>query len=266
MTDRPTRSHENQIDIDALPEDVWRALTDGDELARWFAVRAEVEPGEGGRWKVSWDESPVQDYGVIAIWQPLVHLQLAHPDPSGNPNPVRLAEDFEIEALEGGRTRIRIVASGFSTDAVWDGEFEGTKNGWAVFLRNLRYYLEHHRGQPCKTAGIPCPTTLTREQAFAQVFGPEGVLACDGEPLTVGRSFAVRTCWGETLHATIDMARGDAMLGLVIGDMLLRAEFVMLNGNPFVHVMLLAWGDARERLDDLHGRIAAALAERLPQR
>ena len=58
----------------------------------------------------------------------------------------------------------------------------------------------------------------------------------------------------------IDMARGDAMLGLVIGDLLLRAEFVHMQSGPFIHVMLLAWGDARGRLDDLQRKIAAALA------
>jgi uncharacterized protein YndB with AHSA1/START domain len=263
MTDRPTRSHENQIDIDAPPADVWRALTEGEELARWFAVSAEVEPGEGGRWKVSWDESPVQTYAVIGRWEPLQHLQLVPDRSESKGEPAHLADDFEIEALEGGRTRLRIVVSGFSTDAAWDGEFEGTKNGWAVFLRNLRYYLEHHRGQPCKTAGIPQRSTLTREQLFAQVFGPKGVLACDGESLTEGRTITLRTSWGETLHATIDMARGDAMLGLVIGDMLLRAELVNMKSGLLVHVMLLAWGDARERLDELHRRIAAAFAERL---
>jgi uncharacterized protein YndB with AHSA1/START domain len=262
MTDRPTRSHETLIDIDAPPQDVWRALTEGEELARWFAVAAEIEAGEGGRLKVSWDESPPQEIGVIAKWEPLSHLRLIHTQPVSEGEKVTLANDFEIEALEGGRTRLRLVASGFLTDAEWDGEFEGTKNGWAVFLRNLRHYLEHHRGQPCKTAGIPCPTTVKREQAFPRVFGPQGVLACEGE-LVEGRTIAVRTCWGETLQATIDMARGDAMLGLVLGDLLLRAEFVNMQSGPFIHVMLLAWGDARERLDDLQRKIAAALAERL---
>ncbi|MFV8751641.1 SRPBCC family protein [Nannocystaceae bacterium ST9] len=259
-----TRSHENTIEIDAPPHDVWRALSEGEELARWFAVQAEVAPGEGGSWKVSWDESPVQTYALIAAWEPLRRLRLVH-DPSTGSVPSRLAEEFEIEALEGGRCRLRIVASGFSTDAAWDGEFEGTKTGWAVFLRNLRFYLERQRGKPSASAGVPWRSTLPRAQAFAGVFGRGGVLDCEGQPRVEGGTLSLRAHWGETIEATIDMARGDAMLGLVIGDMLLRAEFVELRSGPFIHVMLLAWGDARERMADLHAKIAAALAEVLPQ-
>ena len=81
MSDRPTRSHETQIAIDAPPQDVWRALTEGEELARWFAVAAEVEPGEGGCWKVSWDESPVQKLGVISKWEPLSRLRMVSQRP-----------------------------------------------------------------------------------------------------------------------------------------------------------------------------------------
>jgi uncharacterized protein YndB with AHSA1/START domain len=257
------RSHENVIEIDAPPQDVWRALSEGEELARWFAVQAEVAPGEGGSWKVSWDESPVQTYALIAAWEPLRRLRLV-PDPAAGA-PSRIAEEFEIEALEGGRCRLRIVASGFSTDAAWDGEFEGTKNGWAVFLRNLRFYLEHQRGLACASAGIPWRSTLTRARAFEQVFGSGGVLDCEGQARLEGHALSLRARWGETIEATVDMARGDAMLGLVIGDMLLRAEFVEMRSGLFIHVMLLAWGDARERMADLHARIAAALAEVLPQ-
>ncbi len=311
MTDetKPTeRSHENQIEIDAPPRDVWRALSEGEELARWFAVAAEVEPGVGGRWKVSWDESPVQDLGKIAVWEPAQKLRLVHERKGPSDEPVTLATDFEIEAIEGGHTRLRVVASGFTTDAMWDGEFEGTKNGWAVFLRNLRYYLEHHRGQPCTSVGLPWPSHLDRADAFARVFGPAGVLDCGGQPLIEGNTLELRSAWGESFHATIDMARGDAMLGLVIGDMraargathhdsacstpdtaalrlralaenpgarsraglrhglLVRAEFVpMSRGGLFIHMMLLAWGEARERLPELQAKLGAALAERLPQ-
>ena len=48
--------------------------------------------------------------------------------------------------------------------------------------------------------------------------------------------------------------------------LLVRAEFVpMGSGGLFIHMMLLAWGEARERLPELQAKLGAALAERLPQ-
>ena len=47
-TDAKTRSFSMSIDINATPEDVWRALTDAGELMRWFPLQARVTPGKGG--------------------------------------------------------------------------------------------------------------------------------------------------------------------------------------------------------------------------
>jgi uncharacterized protein YndB with AHSA1/START domain len=37
------------IDINATPENVWRALTGAGELMRWFPLQARVTPGTGGQ-------------------------------------------------------------------------------------------------------------------------------------------------------------------------------------------------------------------------
>jgi uncharacterized protein YndB with AHSA1/START domain len=238
-----SRSHENEIEIDAPPADVWRALTEGEELARWFAVAAEVEPGVGGSWKVSWDESPVAAFGRIEVWEPGRHLRLVGEGTRPGEAVVRV-EDFELVALDGGaRTLLRVVSSGFGSDASWDDEFEGTKNGWAVFVRNLRHYLERHRGQRCKARGFPfAGLALQKREAFERVFGAGGVLPI-GEPYEEGRHVEITTSYGAKLHATIDFARAPALLGLVVDGLgLLRAELVG-SEQLFVHVMLLAHGE-----------------------
>jgi uncharacterized protein YndB with AHSA1/START domain len=254
---RMSRSHENEIEIDAPPAVVWRALSEGEELERWFAVAAEVEPGEGGCWKVSWDESPVAALGRIGVWQPDRHLRLV--------NEGERAEDFELIALDGGaRTRLRLVASGFDSSASSDVEFECTKNGWAVFLRNLRHYLEHFRGQRCRTLGFPfAGLTIGATEAFDRMFGVGGVLPI-GEPIEEGRRVTIATSFGTTLHATIDFARPAALLGLVVdGVGLLRAEFVGSLGL-FVHVMLLAHGEPQQAaLDAVAKPLSEALASAL---
>jgi len=53
---QPTRAFQMSLEIDASPEDVWRALTEAGELVRWFPVEARVTPGAGGTMAWSWGE------------------------------------------------------------------------------------------------------------------------------------------------------------------------------------------------------------------
>ena len=49
-----TKDIDLSIEIDASPEAVWRAISDGEELGRWFPLEAEVVPGVGGTVTVAW--------------------------------------------------------------------------------------------------------------------------------------------------------------------------------------------------------------------
>src|SRR4029450_5406552 len=52
MSERPagngTRTQQHEIVIDAPLEAVWKAITDAEELTRWFVEEAKVEPGVCG--------------------------------------------------------------------------------------------------------------------------------------------------------------------------------------------------------------------------
>ena len=54
--------------------------------------------------------------------------------------------EFTLETHQG-KTRLRLVHSGFGEGAAWDNELEGITEGWQAELRSLRHYLERHRGQ-----------------------------------------------------------------------------------------------------------------------
>ncbi len=56
----------------------------------------------------------------------------------------QIAVDYHLEAA-GGQTVLRLVHTGFSTDASWDKQYDGTVRGWAFELRGLEHYLERHR-------------------------------------------------------------------------------------------------------------------------
>jgi len=73
MSERPagkgTRSQQHEIVIDAPVEAVWKAISDGEELTRWFVEEASVEPGVGGTITISWGGDE-KGQGRIDAWEP----------------------------------------------------------------------------------------------------------------------------------------------------------------------------------------------------
>ena len=67
--DKKRRSFTMSIDIDATPEEVWRALTDAGELMRWSSLQARVTPGKGGSVFWGWDEHWAWESQIDA-WEP----------------------------------------------------------------------------------------------------------------------------------------------------------------------------------------------------
>ena len=64
-----SRSLEVDMDLEAAPAEVWRALTEAERLRSWFPLQAEVTPGVGGKIHMSWDGAWESDL-EIQIWEP----------------------------------------------------------------------------------------------------------------------------------------------------------------------------------------------------
>ena len=146
-----SKSHENIIDIKATPEEVFRAITDPEQIVKWFAPYARVDPRLGGGYDISWDPE-LNGSGVISVWDPPRHFaQYSERSEAYNceGKPVetgvaqKIAIDYYLEATADGMTRLRLVQSGFGPEAAWDDEFDATKTGWAEFLQKLKEILEN---------------------------------------------------------------------------------------------------------------------------
>ena len=145
-----SKSHETIIEIKATPEDVFRAVTDPEQIVKWFAPYARVEPRVGGGYDISWDPK-LTGKGVISVWDPPKHFaqytkrSVAYNN-QGKPVetgvPQQIAIDYFIDAIGNGMTRLRLVQSGFGPEAAWDDEYQATKSGWADFLQKLKEILE----------------------------------------------------------------------------------------------------------------------------
>lgn len=184
----PQRVVEKEIEIDASLDAVWKALTEAEELKRWFPLDAKVTPGAGGKVWMAWGdfsgESPIE------VWEPRRHLRTVESHPpsamdiaaGADPNvPLRMALDYYLETRRG-KTVLRLVHSGFSAAADWNDEYDTVNSGWASFLRNLRFYLERHAGTPRVMVWSRRATELAPAEAWKRLTGPDGLrLETDGE-------------------------------------------------------------------------------------
>ena len=143
-----SRSHETIIDLKATPEEVFRALTDPEQIVKWFVPGARVEPRVGGEYVKVWGPG-MESTSTISAWEPGKHFgtQSERSKTYGHKGPVdtgvvQMCVDYHIESLGGGITRLRLVQSGFGPEAAWDDEFTDTKSGWADFLKKLKELVE----------------------------------------------------------------------------------------------------------------------------
>ena len=170
--ERTDRVIDLTIDIDATLEEVWQALTTGEGIARWFGPYAAVTPGEGGSVSIGWDPKEMWET-PITVWEPQRRMQTASEMPTKEGGVVRLAVDYYLEALQGGRVRVRLVHSGFD-DSSWDDYIDGLDAGWTFFLFNLKHALERHRGVARQQLSARFRTTAPGGEDHP-VFGAKGL-------------------------------------------------------------------------------------------
>jgi uncharacterized protein YndB with AHSA1/START domain len=208
-----TRAFQMALDINASPGDVWRALTEAGELVRWFPMDARVTPGVGGSMAWSWGEGYDWESRIEA-WEPGRLLRLIQEDarpydaqgrplPAAQAEPARIAMEFTLETHQG-KTRLRLVHSGFGHGAAWDNELEGISEGWQAELRSLRHYLERHRGRDRHFGRAWLTTTTSRDAAWARLLGPGGYRVNPPEPVE-GQPYEVTTPDGQRYTGTIEL-------------------------------------------------------------
>ncbi len=202
MTEKPRATDEGvietTIEIDAPVEAVWKALTDGEELARWFPLAARVTPGQGGEIWMSWGP-PWEGASQIEVWEPQRRLQTR-----SFFDQRAAAVEYTLEAA-GGKTRLRLVHSGFEVKSDWDREhFEGTRRGWRYELRSLRHYLERHPGEKRQVAWVKTPAAVGAGEAWRRLLGAEGFGRHGAvEGLREGETYSLRSATGETFEGRV---------------------------------------------------------------
>jgi uncharacterized protein YndB with AHSA1/START domain len=133
---------QDEITVDASPEDVWQAISSGPHLNSWFIGHSEIEPGPNG--KVRMDLGGFVSESAITAWEPGKHL--AYRSAEG-PDGAWMSFEYVIEARGGGRTSIRLVHSGFLAGDDWETEYDALKRGDPMYLHLLGQYVTYFRGR-----------------------------------------------------------------------------------------------------------------------
>lgn len=261
------RSFEMTIDLDATPDEVWRALTDAGELVRWLPVQARVTPGVGGTMIWGWDDGFSWE-SRIDVWEPGKRLVLTEDRPptdiKGTPiqgAPQKLAMEFTLET-HAGRTRLRLVHSGFGHGANWDDEIEGISAGWQFELRGLRHYLERHKGRDRLHAAVHGSAAVPRVKMWQRLLGPE-LFTIEG-PLADGALCTISSAAGHRLHGRVFWHNPGRDLAVVVdeaGGGLFRISVWNAVGRTGAQVWLTTYDAAHAATVQDFGRSIAPLVK-----
>ena len=166
------RSVQVEVEVPGTPEQVWQAIASGPGISAWF-VPTQLEGKVGGKLACDFGGGMVSG-AEITEWQP-PHRFVATDSTwlQGGP-PV--ATEWTVEAKDGGTCIVRVVHSLFASTDDWDGQIEGTEHGWPGYFRVLRFYLEHHAGEPSAAFVGMAPSqqpAAATWRTMVQAFGSE---------------------------------------------------------------------------------------------
>jgi uncharacterized protein YndB with AHSA1/START domain len=225
------RSVTREIQIAAPVDAVWKALTDAEELTRWFPPRADVIPGVGGSIRMSWQNMGELDDGRIEVWDAERHLRTVGQSGSW----VGIATDYHLRASAGG-TVLRVVSAGFGDGASWDTLLDAFGDGWDFELRGLRHYLERHRGVARTPVWARAPYRCGHAEAWRRLTGAQGWLGPSGlGDVREGERWSATATTGERMSGTVHTCHPlHQFSGTVeeLNDALLRVQ--LYDGTAFL--------------------------------
>ncbi len=167
------RSIQVEVEVPGTPEEVWQAIATGPGISSWF-VPAEFEARDGTPSLVKMTFGPGMDFtSVVTDWKP-PYKWVAQSDGWG-PGAPPIAHEWSVEARGGGTCIVRIVQSHFASTDDWDNQLEGAEHGWPGFLRTLRLYLTHFRGQHSTGMKWVAPVAGTEAEAWETFTAALGV-------------------------------------------------------------------------------------------
>ena len=118
--------------IEASTSQVFKALTDADELVKWFVIKARFDPRKGGLVELDWP-SRKHRAGKILKFELDKCLEI----PWSHGTRVR----FDLKPTRKG-TALTLTHEGWMEDKIWSQDFIGHCVRWTYYLMNLKSWIE----------------------------------------------------------------------------------------------------------------------------
>jgi uncharacterized protein YndB with AHSA1/START domain len=167
------RSVQIEVEVPGTPEEVWQAIATGPGISSWF-VPAEFEERDGKPVAVKVNLGPgMESRSAVTAWKP--PEMWASQSDGWVPGSPPIAHEWSVEARGGGICIVRIVQSLFASSDDWDNQLEAAKHGLPGFLRTLRIYLTHFRGQRSALMQRVAPAAGTEAEAWETLTAALGV-------------------------------------------------------------------------------------------
>ncbi len=217
------RRLEKEIEIAAPVDEVWKALTDANELTRWFPLEARVTPGLGGKIFVSWGPGCEGEAEILA-WEP--GKKFAWKDPMG-------LVEWTLES-RGGKTVVHLLQSGFLGNADWENEwFDSTSYGWNLMLLSLKVALERHRGIARQVAWPRLSVTLSREDAYRKLLSGGALFTEDiRTTLKPGEPYSLKSMAGDSFSGRVEFVQEPRGFCLTIRELNDALLWITIEGPP----------------------------------
>lgn len=271
---RQTRSVEVELEIAAPADAVWKAITETDEMKRWFPLDAQTKPGVGGHILRLWGEVCTWRTQVD-VWEPDAYLRLVSAAPQHSVQneavaaaPTELIEDWHLES-RGGTTVLRMVHSGIPTASDWDGEFDGYERGWNFELRALRHYLENHLGKDRTVTWVRQKTAVALQEIWRRLTSRDGLIregSIDGAQ--EGDRYDITTAAGDAMSGSVVVhAPPRAFAGTVdqLNDGLFRIEVEGSAAANEVNVWLSTYGVSEREIKEFDQKWSSLLRHLYPE-
>jgi len=134
MTEPIVRS----IEIAAPPEQIFPLLVEPEALQRWWPDLAELDPREGGRFRMEFAGGESVVTGEVTVFEPPRALGLTWAW-DGRPAATATRIDLTVTPLEDGRSRVEVIHSGWERVPDLRPAHDA---GWAHFLGSLAALAE----------------------------------------------------------------------------------------------------------------------------
>ena len=143
LTRSGTRGYAHLVEINVPCARVWRALTDPRLVVVWSGLQAEIDPREGGMYRIGNPLAGGRE-AHIDVFDVNRRLRLIYMNGRDDPTAdSAIVDDFLLDVRRGeATTSLRLLGSGVPEAFAWDQSYVRMRIGWERFMARIKVMLE----------------------------------------------------------------------------------------------------------------------------